>query len=178
MKTIALFIMITVITISMSAQEQFKKGVYSLGGSISLSSQNNSSNGNSSSVTSFTFLPSGSYFIIDQIELTIGPTYLRESSGPTFTTLGLDLGIRYYFSNDKFTPFIGAGTGMRWSAINGNSYSLPTTNIGVIGGIEAFLSNSVALEPAISYSYVNMSANSMTINGIQFRVGIKYFILP
>ena len=178
MKIIVLFIMMTVMTVMMPAQEQLKKGVYSLGGSIAFASQSISSNGLNSSGTFFSFSPSASYFITDKVELKLDPTYQRLSSGPTQTTLGLDLGARYYFQNEKLTPFIGASGGMQWSTLGVRPYSSPTSNIIVIGGIEVFLSTSVAIEPAISYLYENMSDYSVIIKEFQFGAGIKYFILP
>jgi hypothetical protein len=177
MKTIALFIMMTVMTVAMPAQEQIKKGVYSLGGSIALASESITLNGVNSTETFLSFSPSASYFIIDQVELKLDPTYRRLSSGTALTTLGLDLGVRYYFQNEKFTPFIGASGGMQWSALGDQPYSSPTSNIVIIGGIEIFLSTSVAVEPAVSYLYENMSDYSMTIKEFQFGIGIKYFIL-
>jgi hypothetical protein len=177
MKTTALFGMMTLITVSLLAQEQIKKGVYSLGGSISLASQSYTSNGANYTEAYFSFSPSASYFIMDQVEFKLDPTYLRYLSGPEFTSLGLSLGVRYYFQNDKFIPFIGASGGIQCSSFGNQPYSSPISNVIVTGGIDVFLSSSVAVEPAISYLYENESNYSETIKSIRFGVGIKYFIL-
>ena len=114
MKTIAVSVIVFLSFVDLHAQDQIKQGVYSLGGSIGYASMSYVSNLYSSNVNELFFAPSGSYFIVDQLELLFGVGYSYEyatfNKGPNMNwkMLSLDFGPRYYFPCGKVAPFIGA----------------------------------------------------------------------
>jgi len=177
MRTIAVFFIILVSTTQLLSQDQIKQGVYSLNGSISYGSTSSNQPGASTDQSSFTFTPSGSYFLVDQIESSLNLTYMANStSSLTFTSLGLGLGVRYYFPNGQYTPFVGASGALSWATATGQAYSSPLSSYALSAGLDFFLSQSFALEPAIIYSHARISDQ---FSNSQFRIGIgvKYFIL-
>jgi hypothetical protein len=134
-------------------------------------------------------MPSISYFIVDQCELSVSIGYVRSiskysSSLYTYysqqdsksTSLDLELGIRYYFPAGKIAPFIGASGGTSWTSRQSESFSTPQTNFSLTGGIEIFISESAAIEPAIQYKSYRYN-DQISSSGIQVGIGAKYFIL-
>jgi hypothetical protein len=142
MKTIAVILSSSFIYLEMQAQDQIKHGVYSLDGSISYTSSTNRSvsysptSGSSSSFeydeSSFSFIPSVSYFIIDQVELAFSAGYARysmdlpyPSSVQKSTYLGASMGLRSYVPYGTVAPFIGVDCNVNWNSTGGGSYSKP-----------------------------------------------------
>jgi hypothetical protein len=159
MKTTAVIFIVLLSFVEIHAQDQIKQGVYSLGGSIGYSSNSIGPSSFTSDMTEFYFAPSGSYFIVDQLELSFGVGYsyqfatYSDSPDNKWTILSLEFGSRYYFPCGKVAPFIGANGSIGWTSINGSSY-LTQTNYSFIGGVEVFISKTAALEPAIKYEHM------------------------
>jgi opacity protein-like surface antigen len=188
MRTLSVVCIVTLFFGSAFAQEQIKQHVYSLGGSIFYLSDTQKSPGYEIDESTYLFMPSISYFIIDQCELSVNIGYehststysssMYPSSSPeTKTTiLDLGLGIRYYFPVGKIAPFIGASGGVSWISLQSQSFSTPQTNLSLIGGLEIFISQSAAIEPAIQYARSRYSDQTSS-NRIEVGIGVKYFIL-
>jgi hypothetical protein len=133
-------------------------------------------------------MPSISYFIVNQCELSVSIGYIGSTSkftssaytySPTEskgTNLALGLGIKYYFPVGKLAPFIGASGGTSWSSRQDQSFSTPTTYYNLTCGLEIFISNAAAIEPAIIYSKYRYS-EQFSKSGFQVGIGAKYFIL-
>jgi hypothetical protein len=184
MKTIAVIVILFLSFEEIQAQDQIKQGVYSLGGSIGYSSSSYGTNSFTSNITNLFFEPGGSYFIVDQLELSFGIGYSYEfetvSIAPNmkWNTLSLNFGPRYYFPCGKVAPFIGANGSVEWMSNNGSSYS-PQTSYSFIGGVEIFISKTAALQPAIEYEnpMPGMSSQSSPSHELVISIGVKYFIL-
>jgi hypothetical protein len=182
MKTITVVFIVFLSFVEIHAQDQIKQGVYSLGGSIGYASMSYGSNSFTSDVTELFFTPSGSYFIVDQLELSFGVGYSYEfetvSVAPNmkWNMLSLNFGPRYYFSCGKVAPFIGASGSVRWTSYNGSSYS-PQTSYSFIGGVEIFISNTAALQPAIEYEKPIQGMGFSSSHEFSISIGVKYFIL-
>jgi hypothetical protein len=162
------------------AQDQIKEGVYSLNGSISYYSETIKQNNVDNDYSSISILPGVSYFIFDQVELSLSGDYQRSwnnyPNSMKGTNLGLGLGLRYYFPCGNIAPFIGANGGMSWYTNEGRTYSAPRTNYNFIGGLEIFIAESAALEPAIRYSKMHYD-DQFSINSFDISFGVKYYIL-
>jgi len=184
MKLFSLLSIVLLSVLELPAQEQIKRGVYSIGGSIYYSSTTTKDNGIENDQSSYNITPSISYFIADHSELSFSIGYQGFTINYTnpafsdykFNSLTLGLGIRYYFPAGNISPFIGASGGINWISYDSRTYSTPRTNYSFVGGLEIFISECAAVEPAIIYSKNRFSEQS-SISGIQFGVGVKYFIL-
>jgi len=161
------------------AQEALKQGCYSLGGSITFqSSTNESPSYGETKNLGFTFEPTLSYFFVDNLStgLSIGYGYYETNmQNEKFISRPISIHpvIRYYFTGGKFTPFLEAGY-LYSNDLSGNedenSYSFA-------GGINYFLSKSVALEPYIEYQrsiYIN---GDQKVDGFFIGMRINYFIV-
>ena len=169
-------------------EAQTRKGVYSVSGSVSLSSGSSDYQDATMKSTSFEFAPSFSFFFVDRFELTVAPSYFTSSSeftlpnAPPSTTdntgLGITLGIRYYFPFETSAPFVGVGAGLSWSKSSynefNNSFSSPTKTYNIAVGLDYFLAESLALEPQFQY---RGSERETTSSSIVISIGVKYFIL-
>jgi hypothetical protein len=169
------------------AQEQIKQGVYSLGGSIGYSSTtipdpfDDTYPADEMDQSFYTFMPSANYFVVDRLEVQLGLNYSFRSTKGRYDQLkefdaGVNLGVQYYFPLGKVAPFVGGGGMVSWS----NSYwgdqqaSLfggpSTTGYYLTAGLDIFISEAAAIEPAIRYTKIDVAT---TFAGI----GIRYFIL-
>jgi hypothetical protein len=182
MKTIVVSVIFILSCVNLHAQDQMKQSVYSLGGSIGYASISYGGNSFTNDVTELFFTPSCSYFIVDQLELSFGAGYTYEiasmTGGPDmkWRMLSLSVGPRYYFPCGKVAPFIGANGSVRWTSIDGSSYS-SQTSYSFIGGIEIFISNAAALQPAIEYESPIQPMGFNSSHELSISIGVKYFIL-
>ena len=167
----------------LSAQEQIKRNVYSLGGSIYYSSTNeNYTNNYKINISAYYLAPTISYFIADQCEASVNAEYnhaIQKFANPsneiTVTDLALGLGLRYYFPLGTTAPFIGVSGQTSWYHYNNQSFSTPRIEYVLTGGIEIFISKTAAIEPAINYLIYH--DDQLSISRIQVGIGAKYFIL-
>ncbi len=188
MKIAAVIFIVFLSFVEIHAQDQIKQGVYSLSGSLGYISETSHYSSFSTDITDisrYNFGPSGSYFIVDQIELSFGIGYNHASYtyGPgggsslqKTSNLSLEFGPRYYFTGEKVTPFIGADGLLQWTSFNGQSYSAPISSYRFIGGVEIFISKVASVEPAIMYEHMRMTDHNYN-NLFGFNLGVKYFIL-
>ena len=157
------------------SQDAIKKGVYNLSGSISYSNSKNTDPNGSSNQFSFSLSPGISYFIIDNLLIGGYISYFYNedkystysfSSKSIHRQYGIGPGVRYYFPNTNFTPFVGVSasyTKVVNSSLEGNSFSFVT-------GINYFLVKSVAIEPYIEYSITSYQKDN---DNKTFRFGIR-----
>lgn len=182
MKTIVIISIVLLSFMKIQAQDQIKQGVYSLSGTLSYFSTSYKTMDVDANESEITLTPSGSYFIVDQVELSFGIEYNRSSTtfsgspAVKLTSPGLELGARYYFPCGKVAPFLGANGQVSWNSFNGQIYSPPTTFYSFAGGLEVFISEAAAIEPSIGYS-ISHGTNPSTQNEFRIGIGVKYFIL-
>ena len=179
---LTIFILFVLIASNVFSQEALKKGSYSLSGSISFSSGTNSARSNETDYLNFLITPGLTYFFIDYLSAGINLSYgyyenTWKSGTQEFKNIyrSVSIGpvIRYYFSSETFIPFL--ETSYRYSnSLSGNqdmnSYSLA-------GGINYFLSKSVALEPYAAYVKTNYIEDDQKISSISVGLRINYFIV-
>ncbi len=165
--------------------------MYSLSGSLLFSSTSSDVSSSSQKRTILALSPGASYFVDDRIELTGAVFYTRMNSqiaaaGPFFyssdyttTSISVRLGLRQYFPMETIAVFVGANGGLSWYKFDGflgaGSYSPPTRTYALELGLDYFLNQVLALEPAIQYLGTKSDFNSDA--GISVSVGVKYFIL-
>jgi hypothetical protein len=192
MKTITAVFLSLVFIVNLQAQDQLKKGVYSLSGSLAYTSYNAKMeiDGPENFIyeideSTLIIFPKASLFVFDRIEGSLGLGYYRSSAtlSPASrnvlvlgksTELEVSSGLRYYFPLEKIAPFIGAEGGMYWRASEGRSYSKPVSDDSFMGGMEIFISKAAAVEPAISY--LKHVDEFTTSHSFIVSVGVKYFI--
>lgn len=177
------------------SQSAIKKGNYTLSGSVSYSYSKNTMNSEFSDYTlktdNFSFSPAFGFFILDNLlvggnisfnynELNSKSIY-RSTFGNPITLenksirrhLALGPNIRYYFNRLSFFPFIEIAYNF--------SDELASDQYGHIfsftGGINYFISNSVALEPFLAYSIGSFNNPEQEINTFSIGIGINYFVV-
>ncbi|MFA5805968.1 MAG: outer membrane beta-barrel protein [Melioribacteraceae bacterium] len=164
------------------AQEALKKGIYSLSGSITFTNSTNESKYDETKSLDIFVSPALTYFFIDNLSAGLSLSYgyyeltfkdkLREV---TYIQRPFSIGalVRYYISSTKFIPFVEAG--YRYSnSINGNE---DMNTLSFAGGINYFLSKSVALEPYLEYKKTNYIVADQKISGVSVGMRINYFIV-
>ena len=177
------------------SQAALDKGNYSLSGSVSYSHSKNTYNNElsdyESKVDNFSFSPDFGLFILNNLlvggnisfqynELNSKSTY-RNLLGNPVTLEGknilrqLSLGptIRYYFSGFKFFPFAEVAYNYS-SALNSDQYG---HILNFTGGLNYFISTSVALEPFIGYSLGTYKNPDQDINTFSLGIRVNYFIV-
>ena len=163
-----------------TAKSPLDKGVYSLGGSISY--RNVDSNGGNNS-NMFQFIPSGRYFILDNIAVGGSLTYEDSSGDFDIKSYGIGPNLRFYLPNETANPFFEAGYSYLKTEFDGLAISSNTTthdySIGL--GLDYFISKNVSIEPIIKYSWRDYKYNDdYGIDGdtktLYVGIGISLFI--
>lgn len=167
---------------NMFSQEALKKGVYSLSGSITFSNSTNESKIDETKELSFFMMPALTYFFIDNLSAGLSLSYgyseltFKESTREyKFINRPVSIGpvIRYYFSCEKFIPFLEAGYHYS-NSLTGNE---DMNSFSIAGGINYFISKSVALEPYFEYTKTNYIVEDQKINRVAIGVRVNYFIV-
>ena len=153
--------------------QALSKGSYSLAGSVQYSSSSMSDNYFSSNIGTISITPQFTCFVADHFSLGGFISYYNITPNISYGSFGPLL--RYYFYVKDVNPFLEAS----FDVAIGEHY----TNIGfgLKGGVEYFLSGSVAVEPSLAFDYLTDSmsanvANSTTTTTFTFGIGINYFI--
>ncbi len=194
-KIIAVLLLSFLFNFLLHSQNAIENGNYSLSGSITyLYSHNtiqNESSDYSSKTNIFLFSPSVGLFFLDNLLVggNIAFSYNQLKSELTYrNTIGnpntieiknirrhLSFGpyTRYYFANLKILPFI--------EAAYNYSNELTSEQYGHIfnftGGINYFVSKSVALEPFIGYSISTYKNPDQDLNTFSIGIRLNYFVL-
>ncbi len=179
---IAILFFIVSFNSNVFSQEALKKGIYSLSGSITFSNSTNESKYGETNNLSFFMTPALTYFFVDNLSAGLSLSYgyseltFKENTREyKFINRPFSIGpvIRYYFSSEKFIPFIEAG--FRYS--NSPTGNEDMNSFSFAGGINYFISKSVALEPYIEYSKTNYIVADQKISRVSAGIRINYFIV-
>ena len=168
-------------------QEALNKGSFSIAGSLQYSSNSSSDNFNHSfQNNNFTFSPQFVVFVADHFSIGAVINYnssnqsINSNNTNDMSNLSFGPSFRYYFYAKEFNPFIETSFSIYLPDLQ-SSNSNNIYGVNLKGGIDYFLSRSVAVEPSLSYSYsvtnlFESGPNELTINEFAIDIGINYFI--
>jgi opacity protein-like surface antigen len=159
-----------------SSSDGFKKGDISISGAFGITSGKGAFNqldvnGNqiSGEGTVFKLLPSGQYFLTNNLSLiaTLGVQNVSPKNGDSSTTFVFGAGVRYYFTpSSKFSLF---GQG-------GILFKLPKDStefeVGIKPGISYFVSNHFFLESTVGFIGVNNVSPKQGDSSTKFDFGV------
>lgn len=174
MKTIKLFITITLLTF-VTSNAQITKGNWMVGGSGSFSSSNTKSE-NFSETKTFTIdiSPNIGYFVIDKLAFGSKVNFFKSNSksdtgNSDFKTFYVSPFARYFFLNKEKKINVFLESSYKFSMYKENSKN---TALSFKGGTAIFLNSSVALEISLEYLKNNYSNNQNT-NSILLGIGVQ-----
>ena len=151
---------------------QINNGAWLIGASSNMAANNYTSK-TSADVFTFNLNIQGGNFIIDNLVLGLNTGFTSLSQGGSNqaqTTLGIFS--RYYFPKNFFA---GAGVNSYWFSNNsGNSES--HAEVRLEAGYAAFISNSCAIEPSISYRGVTDPNYTGRISSLSFNLGFMIYL--
>jgi opacity protein-like surface antigen len=168
-------------------QKALNKGSFSISGSVQYSSNSSSDNLNHSfQDNNFTFSPQFVVFVADHFSIGAVINYnssnqsINSNNASDMSNLSFGPSFRYYFYVKEFNPFIETSFNIYLPVLQ-SSNSDNFYGINLKGGIDYFLSESVAVEPSLSYSYSSNNlfetgSNDSIINEFAIDIGINYFI--
>ena len=169
-------------------QSALKQGVYSLSGGISFSSSKNKSDISSDKRLAISISPSFNYFILDNLLVGGNISYNYLESGVEFSSsrpvafnnfkminrqFGFGPNVRYYFKGASIIPF----AEVEYNYIRKIGTEQSGNFFLAAAGINYFLSNSVALEPFLSYSIGSYKNPDNSTNTFSVGIRINYFII-
>ena len=171
MKTIKLFIAITLLSF-VTSNAQITKGNWMVGGSGSFySTQLKDENLNSKGI-GLELRPNFGYFIKDKLSIGITPllAYNKPDNGSSVTSYGVGPYVRYYLLNTEKRINILTHVGYAYySSSNSNNKS---TALDFKAGPVIYFNSSVALEMTLNYN-VNKSSPSTTYNILSLGLGFQ-----
>jgi hypothetical protein len=154
---------------------QTEKGNWMLGGNILFSSNHQSDNYNSETLSTFVLNPKIGYFPVNNLAVILNTNYLSQSQGD-FSDHSLLIGpsLRYYIpASESVKFFFGTGVGFE----SGSGFS--GTALQFEAGPSFFITRAVAVEMNISYQSESMKSseqNSSTVKSSIFGVGLGFMI--
>jgi hypothetical protein len=174
---------------------QTEKGYWLIGGSAAFSSTSQTIESNKYTATTFGILPVGGYFIIDNLAVGAGISYLSQSStsteaaipnitfSSTTTTSSTSFAfapfIRYYFlplgKSAKLYGNASFGFGSGSDKNAASSETISTTAWQIAAGPAFFLNKHTALEIALGYGANSEKENGtqLTQNAFEIEVGFQ-----
>ena len=157
MKTSALIAaLIIFISGILCGQNLTGRGTYSINGTISFTSY--SQEGVDNNTTVLNFNPGVDYFIIDNFSLGLSVS-LQEVSygGSSSTTWAVGPSARFYLGKEHARPFflLGYAYGQQNSSVYGDD--LKESDIKLGAGLDYFLTDNVAIESIVSYTFMNVT---------------------
>lgn len=183
MKKLIVVLFAFIFSVSISAQSPISKGSFTVGGSISYSSETFEKQDTDYSI--FRFNPQFGYFFVDNFYTAISITYNNYSWGKYSTDqVGLGPAIRYYFDAEKLKPFIGVAYGYLKQTDEGDDDDdkITSSEWRLTAGADYFITESFALEASLNYSFINYDYPDVYYNNdrkskmFQVGVGVNYFI--
>jgi len=150
-----LFSILFLLTSFTFGQSEIKQGTFSLNGSISYTSNYEESSDMDNST--FIFNPRFDFFVIDNLSFGLMLNYQNISFfGKNNSSWGIGPSARYYFNFENVKPF--AGLGYSYSTENSSlsNDDIINNNIILSVGVDYFLTENVAIETIINYSFINM----------------------
>jgi outer membrane protein W len=149
------FFFMSLFSISAYSQSDLKSGTFSINGTISYTSNYEESSDMDNST--FIFNPRFDYFIINNFSLGLMLNYQNNSFfGHNNSSWGIGPSARYYFTFDKIKPFVGAGYSYASENSTLTSDDIINNNIILTLGVDYFLTENVALETTVNYTFMNM----------------------
>ncbi|HSW55245.1 MAG TPA: outer membrane beta-barrel protein [Ignavibacteriaceae bacterium] len=153
-------------SVSLSAQNFAKKGVWELGGGIGFSSSTGVSNGESAddAATTFTFEPYIGYFVINSLELGLIPRFNSYSFGDySINSFGIYFAPAWNFDlQSNLFPFIEGRIGYNTSTVEYEDeegtveQTLSGLAYGARGGLKYQLGNSALVNVSLGYTMVTL----------------------
>lgn len=182
MKTVFVILIILLASTASFAQSAISKGSFTLGGSISFSSESYEVNSDNQNI--FKFNPQFGYFFVDQLYAALSVDYTHYSmGGNSMHNLGFGPAIRYYFDADKLKPFLGLGFLYGESGQSNFDGSVTNTEWKLTAGADYFITNNFAIEASLNYSFINYKYPSemywpseQKVKKFNIGVGVNYFI--
>ena len=149
------FFVLFLFSISSYSQSDLKQGTFSINGTISYTSNYEESSDMDNST--FIFNPRFDYFIINNFSLGLMINYQNSSFfGNSNSSWGIGPSARYYFIFDKIKPFVGAGYSYASENSTITSDDIINNNIILSLGVDYFLTENVAIETTVNYTFINM----------------------
>ena len=137
-------------------QSLLEQGTFSINGNISFTSYYEKNSENNSTV--FIFNPSFDYFLIDNLSIGLTLNFRNTSLGEySNSNWGIGPSLRYYFNAGKsIKPFTGVGYSYATENATYSMEDFKYNNIILNAGVDYFLTDNVALETIISYTFINL----------------------
>ena len=137
------------------SQSSIQKGTFSLGGNISFTSNYEESSDLNSTI--FIFNPRFDYFVINNLSFGLMLNFQNTSfAGHNNSSWGIGPWARYYFEVQPIKPFLGIGYSFAQQNSSISDDKIKQNNIILSLGADYFLTNDVALETIISYTFMNI----------------------
>jgi len=186
-----LLLTLVVGSVSLSAQNFAKKGVWELGGGIGFSSTTFVFDGESGddALTTFMFEPYIGYFVINSLELGLIPSFETTSFGDfSSNSFGIYFAPAWNFDlQSNVFPFIEGRVGYNTSTVkydDGEEEIEETTSglaYGARGGVKVQLGNSALVNASIGYMMATMEPDGwegdrVGTNGFDLMVGFTVFL--
>lgn len=182
-KSLCLLILVSIITIQNYSQSPLKKGVYALSGSIEGSYDKGEWENNTDETYIVNVKPAIGYFFTDNIMVNgeLSFNYYEDkytsstgrSSTYIYRSLSLGPSARYYFNSTGIIPFLGLSL-TYLKSLGEDDYGI---KYGIQGGINYFVSNSVALEPFLAYSISKYYSPDQTQKDFSLGIRVAYYII-
>lgn len=136
------------------SQSELKQSTFSINGTISYTS--NYEESSEMDYSTFIFDPRFDFFVMDNFSLGLMLNYQNNSFfGNNNSSWGIGPSARYYFNFDRIKPFAGIGYSyVTENAIYSND-DIINNNIILNLGVDYFLTEDVALETIIKYTFIN-----------------------
>lgn len=184
-KLFFVFFFIMIFSTNLFCQSPLKRNVYTLGGAVDISFENNKYELYSNKAFRISASPSLGYFVTDNILILgrVGFSYYESDYDDSFymgkfysREYSIGTSLRYYFNSEKIIPFL--GTGVDYDYIR-YTHDRKDYNIAIIftGGLNYFLSKEIAFEPFISYSVILRDGTKKYSNNLRIGAGINYYFI-
>ncbi|QQS37907.1 MAG: hypothetical protein IPM56_08205 [Ignavibacteriales bacterium] len=185
MKLISIIFAILFFTITSFSQEEIQKGTYNVAGSLSFSSS--SQDYSDGKQTELSITPQIGYFFINNFALGINLQYQKnDTDAYSITTWGIGPMTRFYIGKNIIHPFIELSFLYGETMPDETDAMIISRKIGVVFGLDYFITNSVALESALSYTFDSMlltgvyrsyySDDEIMKRTIKFAIGLNIFL--
>lgn len=178
-----LFLLITGLS---SGQNLTGQGTYSINGTISFTSY--SQEGVDKNTSVFNFSPGVDYFIIDNFSLGLSVSLQDVNYGGSSTTSwAVGPSARFYLGKEPAKPFFMIGYAYGKQSASTSSDDITESDIKLGAGFDYFLTDNVALETIVSYTFMNIkypSTNSYIIvssrevksRALAIGIGVNVFL--
>ena len=154
-KFFVLFSVLFALTGFTFSQSEIKQGTFSLNGTISYTSNYEESSEMDNST--FIFNPRFDFFVIDNLSFGLMLNYQNISFfGKNNDSWGIGPSARYYLNFEHLKPFVGIGYTYATEDASISNDDIINNNIILSVGVDYFLTENVAIETSINYSFINM----------------------